>query len=143
MLISGGCRCGNISLSLSLDPAPAELPARTCSCSFCTTHDGVWTSYPPAALVVRIREPEHVTRHTFATGTAQFHICDKCGAVPVVTSRIDGRLYAVVNVNALKDIEPLLLRHAPANFDGESEEARIARRRKNWIADVELTGSAA
>jgi len=142
MLISGGCRCGNISLALTLDPAPAELPARTCSCSFCTTHDGVWTSYPPAALAVLIRDPERVTTHTFATGTAQFHICSECGAVPVVTSRIDGRLYAVVNVHALKDIEPLVLRHASANFDGENEQARIARRRQNWIADVEFVDAA-
>jgi len=138
MRISGGCRCGNISLVLTLEPAPAELPARACSCSFCMTHDGVWTSYPSGTLKVNVREPELVSTHSFATGTAQFHICGKCGAVPVVTSRIDGHLYAVVNVHALRDIEPVVLRHASANFDGESEEARLARRRKNWIAEVEF-----
>ena len=138
MRISGGCRCGNISFVLTLEPAPAELPARACSCSFCTTHDGVWTSHPSGVLKVNLREPERVSIHTFATGTAQFHICGACGAVPVVTSRIDGRLYAVVNVNAFGDIGSVALRSGSANFDGESEEARLARRRRNWIADVEF-----
>lgn len=140
MIISGSCRCGNISLALTLLPAPAELPARTCSCSFCTTHDGVWTSYPSGALKVRFRDAGKVANHTFATGTAQFHVCSDCGDVPVVTSRIDGRLHAVVNVNAFRDTAPLVFRHAAANFDGESEAARIARRRQNWIADVEIMG---
>jgi len=59
--------------------------------------------------------------------------------VPVVTSRIDGRLYAVVSVNAFEDVDPSLLRRAPANFDGEGEGSRLARRERNWIADVKFT----
>jgi len=61
-----------------------------------------------------------------------------CGIVPVVTSRIDGRLYAVVSVNAFQDVDPALLRRAAAKYDGESESARLARRKLNWIADVEV-----
>jgi hypothetical protein len=30
------------------------------------------------------------------------------------------------------------LRRAPASFDGETEENRLARRQKNWIANVEF-----
>jgi hypothetical protein len=56
--------------------------------------------------------------------------------VPVVTSRIDGCLYAVVSVNAFENVEPALLRRAPATFEGESEQARLSRRKRNWIADV-------
>ena len=44
MLIHGKCHCGNISFSLTWEPDPGEIPARACTCSFCTKHGGVWTS---------------------------------------------------------------------------------------------------
>lgn len=75
--------------------------------------------------------------YAFGTKTAQFHICTQCGVVPVVTSRIEGRLYAAVNANTFEGIESSLLLHASASFEGESEAARLARRKRNWIAHVE------
>jgi hypothetical protein len=63
--------------------------------------------------------------------------------VPLVTSRIDDRLYAVVSVNAFEGVEPSLLRRSPTTFDGENEGARLARRKRNWIADVEYVESSA
>ena len=137
MLISGRCHCGNISFALDWRPEPREIPARACTCTFCTKHGGVWTSCPTGALKVAVEEPSLVSRYAFGTRTAEFHICSACGVVPVVTSRIDGRLYAVVNVNAFEGLDPSLLRRAPASFDAESEAARLARRKRNWIADVE------
>jgi hypothetical protein len=136
MLIRGRCHCGNISFSLAWEPDPATIPARACSCSFCTKHGGVWTSNPAGALVVTVEEPARVSRYEFGTKTAQFHICARCGVVPVVTSRIDGRLYAVVSVNAFENVEPALLARAPASFDGEGADSRLARRKRSWIADV-------
>ena len=65
-------------------------------------------------------------------------MCTACGVVPVVTSRIDGRLYAVVSVNAFENVERALLRPAPATFEGENEQARLSRRKRNWIADVQF-----
>ena len=44
MLITGRCHCGNISFALDWQPEPTDIPARACSCSFCTKHGGVWTS---------------------------------------------------------------------------------------------------
>jgi hypothetical protein len=136
MRISGRCHCGNISFGLAWNPDPSEIPARACGCSFCRKHGGVWTSNPRAALEVEIGDPELVSQYAFGTGTALFHICTRCGVVPVVTSVIDTRTYAVVNVNAFDGVDPSLLRHAAANFDGEDEPARLARRQRNWIADV-------
>lgn len=137
MLISGSCHCRNISFALNWEPEPSEIPARACTCSFCTKHGGVWTSCPTGSLKVTIRDPALVSKYAFGTETAEFHICSTCGIVPVVTSRIDGRLYAVVSVNALEGVTPSLLRCASATFEEESEEARLARRQRNWIADVE------
>ncbi len=136
MLIRGKCHCGNISFSLTWEPDPAEIPVRACTCSFCAKHGGVWTSNPGGALEVLVKDPSLVTKYAFGTGTAEFHICARCGAVPVVTSRIDGHVYAVVSVNAFEGIDQSLLRRASASFDGEVVESRLARRKRNWIAAV-------
>ena len=139
MLISGQCRCGNISLNLEWLPDPSRIPAWVCSCSFCQAHKGVWTSSSSAKLQVQINNPTLLTRHTFGTRTADFLICKQCEDIPVVTSEIDGRLYAVVNVHALHGIPPTLLKHFQSDFEGESVEERTNRRRQNWISNVTVT----
>ncbi|MGH8282325.1 MAG: GFA family protein [Gammaproteobacteria bacterium] len=143
MLIHGKCHCGNIAFSLVWEPDPIEIPARACTCSFCTRHGGAWTSNPNGALEIVIKESSLVSRYTFGTKTAEFLICVRCGVVPLVTSRVDGHLYAVVNVNTFEDVDQLLLSHAPVNVDGEGEASRLARRKRNWIANVRYieTGS--
>jgi len=138
LLIHGKCHCGNIAFTLAWEPDPAEIPARACTCSFCAKHGGVWTSHPAGALKVVVEDPSLVSRYQFGTRTATFHICARCGVVPVVTSRIDDRLYAVVSVNAFEGVDPSLLRRASASFDGESEETRLARRKRNWIAKIDF-----
>ena len=79
-----------------------------------------------------------VSTYTFGTGTAQFHICSRCGVVPVVTSQLDGRRYAVVNVNAFEGVDPALIRPSPVTFEDESTDVRLVRRKRNWIANVEF-----
>jgi len=143
MLISGTCHCGNISFALDWKPEPSQIPARACICSFCAKHGGVWTSCPTGSLKVAVNEPALVSRYAFGTKTAQFHVCSRCGTVPLVTSRIDGRLYAVVSVNAFEGVAPSLLRRSPATFDAEDEAARLARRKRTWIADVDYPESGA
>jgi hypothetical protein len=88
---------------------------------------------------VRVRDSARVSRYAFGTKTAEFHVCVDCGVVPLVTSLIDRRVYAVVSVNAFDDVEASRLRRTPASFDGESEGDRLARRQRNWIGQVEFT----
>jgi hypothetical protein len=142
MAIRGRCHCGNISFALTWDPDPAEIPARACDCSFCVKHGGVWTSNPSGSLRVLVNDPALVSIYAFGTKTADFHVCTRCGIVPVVTSRLDGRLYAVVSVNAFEDVAPSRLRRAPASFEGENEDSRLVRRKRNWIPDVEFSRQA-
>jgi hypothetical protein len=143
MHIQGSCHCGNISFELAWDPEPTEIPARACGCSFCAKHGGVWTSNPAGSLTVNVREATHVSKYSFGTSTALFHICSRCGIVPVVTSEIDDHLYAVVSVNAFNNVPQSLLRRSPADFDGESVESRLARRKRGWIANVRFLTSGA
>jgi hypothetical protein len=140
MLINGACHCGNISFTLEWLPAPSEIPARACGCSFCTKHGGVWTSTPTGALKIKVKEQASVSRYGFGTRTAEFHVCCRCGVVPVVTSEIAGRLYAVVNVNTFEAVEASLLRRSSANFDGEGTDSRLERRARNWIGRVQFVG---
>jgi hypothetical protein len=141
MLISGACHCGNISFRLDWQPEPAEIPARACSCSFCTKHGGVWTSCPTGSLTVSVRDPKHVSVYAFGTKTAEFHVCSACGIVPVVTSTIEGKVYAVVSVNAFDNVQPEVLRRGSVSFDGEGTGDRLARRERNWISRVEFRSS--
>lgn len=138
MRIQGSCHCGNIAFELDWTPEPASIPARACSCTFCTKHGGVWTACPGGALRVRIADPALVSTYAFETRTADFHVCARCGAVPVVTCTIDGRLHAVVNVNTFDNVPAAMLARAPVSFDGESAADRLARRRRNWIGTVEF-----
>src|SRR6516162_10820838 len=57
-------------------------------------------------LTVSVEDRTRVSKYAFGTKTAEFHVCTGCGVVPVVTSRIDGCLYAVVSVNAFENVEP-------------------------------------
>ena len=141
MLIRGQCHCGNISFELDWEPRPESIPARACTCSFCRKHGGVWTSNPSATLRIAVANDALVSRYAFGTRTAEFLVCSRCGVIPAVTSQIDGRLYAVVNVNTFENVDPAIVRRAPSNFEGEDTETRLARRTRVWIADVDYTAA--
>jgi len=139
MLITGKCHCGNIAFDLQWEGDAPEIPARACACSFCVKHGGVWTANPAASLAVTVRDPTLVSKCLFGTRTATFHVCSCCGAVPLVTSEIDSHTYAVVNVNTFENVDPSQLRRGAVDFEGEDVESRLARRKRNWIADVRMT----
>ena len=136
--IEGRCHCGNIRFSFELPHSGSKISVRACSCTFCRKHGGVYTSHPKGRLSVEIADPTRATRYRFGTETADFHVCRQCGAVPVVTSEISGRLHAVVNVNCFENMKSDDFAQAVADFEGESTELRLARRQRNWIAQVEI-----
>jgi hypothetical protein len=133
MRIEGRCHCGNISYVLDWPGDGAAIPVRACGCSFCTKHGAAWTSHRDAALTAAVRDPALVSTYRFGTGTAEFHVCARCGIAPLVTSAIDGRLYAVVNANTFEGFDPSALVRSATSFDGEGAGERLARRKRNWI----------
>ena len=138
MLIRGKCHCGNIAFDLDWPDDTPMIPARACDCTFCAKHGGVWTSNPRSALTVTVRELASMDEYAFGTRTAAFHVCARCGVVPFVTSDVDGHRYAVVNVNTFENVDSASLQRSAASFDAEDVDARLARRRRNWIADVRI-----
>jgi hypothetical protein len=139
MVIHGSCHCQNVRFALDWTPDPLEIPARACGCTFCVKHGGVWTSHPAGRLRVMVRDPQHIRAYRFGTKTAEFQVCAGCGVAPLVTCTIDGRVHAVVSVNAFDDVDAARLKRVSASFDGESAGDRLARRQRNWIGDVEIS----
>jgi hypothetical protein len=134
--IHGSCHCGNIRFDLDWpDPGP-DIPVRACGCSFCRKHGGVWTSNPGGRFRLQIADGARVNPYRFGTESADFHICASCGAVPIVTCTMGGARYAVVNANAFDNVDRAELAQAAANFEGESMDDRLARRRRNWTPEA-------
>ncbi len=102
--IHGSCHCGNIRVTLDWPGSGPAIPVRACSCGLCTKHRAAWTSHPDGRFYLRIDDHSRVTRYRFGTKTADFHVCATCGAIPIVTSTIEGIRYAVFNVNTFDDI---------------------------------------
>ena len=141
MQIEGKCHCGNIRYVLGWPGDAATIKIRACSCTFCRKHGGSWTSHRAAELIAKVDDASLVSKYSFGTGTADFHVCSRCGAVPFVTSTIDDHLYAVVNVNTLEGVDPSSLTRAATNFDGESTAERLERRKRNWIQNVRIAAA--
>jgi hypothetical protein len=113
--IDGSCHCGNISFEFVWPDADPTIPVRACGCSMCTKHRGVWTSHPLGRFRLRIGDDTKVTRYRFGTRTAR---------------------YAVVNVNTFDNVDRSQLVESATDFEGESTESRLARRRRNWTPEA-------
>ena len=140
MRLKGRCHCGNIDYTLEWPAAQRSIPVRACGCTFCTKHGGRWTSHREARLTARLEDTALVSQYRFGTKTADFYVCARCGAVPFVTSTIEGTLYAVVNVNSFEGVDRALPVESSTNFDGEGTGERLDRRKRNWIPDVTIAG---
>ena len=139
MNIEGKCHCGNITYVLRWPGEDAEIPVRACGCTFCTKHGGTYTSHPDGELAAVVHDEALVSRYEFGTGTAEFHVCSRCGVVAFVTSLIEGNLYAVVNVNSFEGVDPSRFSRAATDFDGETTASRLDRRKRIWIPSVAIT----
>ena len=137
--IEGSCHCRNIHFVLLWPASDPEIPVRQCGCTFCVKHGGSWTSNRSAELVAEVDAPSSVSKYRFGTTTASFFVCSICGVVPFVTSQIDDSLYAVVNVNSFDNVDTSLLSCSSTNFDGEDNDERLERRRRNWIPNVQIS----
>jgi hypothetical protein len=134
--IHASCHCGNIRLTFGWpDPRPS-IPVRACGCSMCTKHRAAWTSHPDGRFRLLIGDPSRVAQYRFGTKTADFHVCLMCGVLPVVTCVIEGARYAVLNVNTFDDVDRSQLVETATNFEGETNENRLARRRRNWTPEA-------
>jgi hypothetical protein len=139
--IEARCHCGNIRLTLDWPDAGLAIAVRACGCSFCCKHGAAWTSHPRGRFRLKVNDPTRITAYRFGTETADFHVCASCGVVPIVTCLIDSARYAVFNVNTFEGVDSAQLVAAATNFEGETTENRLARRRRNWMREADGVGA--
>ena len=130
--LNGSCHCGNIRVTLDWPDSGKTIPVRACSCSMCTKHRAVWTSHPDGRFHLTVADGFQVKIYRFGTRTADFHVCLTCGVVPIATCMIEGMQYAVINVNTFDDVARADLVESATDFEGETTDNRLARRRRNW-----------
>lgn len=134
--LMGRCHCGNIEFHFYTDLVVAELPVRVCTCTFCIKHAARYTSAPAGQIKVVIHESKFLSRYRHGTGTADFLVCARCGVSPLVLCSINGELYATVNINALEDIAMFTQAGKFVEYDGETQQQRLARRKNSWVSKV-------
>jgi len=134
--IDASCHCGTIRVALDWPAAAATIAARACGCGLCRRHGAAWTSHPDGRFRLLISEAARVSAYRFGTHTADFHVCLTCGIVPIVTCTIEGARYAVFNVNAFDNVERSQILTGASDFEGESTDNRLARRRRNWTPEA-------
>ena len=126
------CHCGNIRLEFDSELAPEALSLRACGCSFCRSHGSRTTTDPKGRVRIEVSDPEALSRYSFALATAEFYICRNCGAYMGAFFDDGDKSYATLNTRYFEDAALITQAPAPTNYDGESAEARRARRRLNW-----------
>jgi hypothetical protein len=135
--IHGSCHCGNIRFTFDRPGAAGDtIPVRACGCTLCRKHNAAWTSHPEGRFSLHIEDKGRVTPYQFGTKTADFHLCQTCGVIPIVTSTLDGNRYAVVNVHSFDNVDRSRLDESPTDFDGEGIDDRLARRKRNWTPEA-------
>ena len=133
---SGGCHCGNIHVRLRHSKPPEDNPVRTCTCSFCRSHNPRMISDPAGLLEVSADDWSLVELYSFGTRTADFLICRRCGVFIAAVSDLETAPCAVVNVNCLDDRTRFTAPATMHEFQGETFEARTSRRAANWMPAV-------
>jgi hypothetical protein len=133
---AGGCHCGNIHVALRLSKPPEQNPVRTCTCSFCRSHDPRMISDPAGLLEISADDWSLVEFYRFGTRTADFVICHRCGVFIASISDLETAPCAVVNVNCLDDRASFTASATMHEFQGETLEARTSRRAANWMPAV-------
>ena len=71
-------------------------------------------------------------RYRFATASADFLICRRCGVYVGALMQAEGAWFAIANLNTIEGREALQPVSQPMVYDGEDEAARRGRRSARW-----------
>ena len=128
---TGGCHCGNITVTFTTDKDPAEISPRACQCSFCRKHPTRALSDNAGHIALRVKDAGALGRYRFGLKVGDYVFCKNC-AVYVSAYMEDGdTAWANVMANAMDD------RNAwgpdqPIEYGGEDEAGKRERRRHSW-----------
>jgi hypothetical protein len=129
----GRCHCGNIEVDFETAVAPHEIEIRACQCSFCRKHGSRAAADPAGMLTIRARDETKMNRYRFGLETAEYLVCRACGVYVAAITIGESALRGIVIVNALDESSLFTRAHVTVDFDAESREGRVARRRARWM----------
>ena len=129
--LEAACHCGNIRVAIDWSAAWPAIPVRACGCDFCRKHAARWTSDPNGAFRLMMADAAGSSCYRFGSHTADFHVCGRCGVIPIVTSLLEGRRYAVFNANTFVAVDGTRFVETATDFEAETLAERLARRRRN------------
>ncbi len=128
----GGCHCGAIEVRVRLTRPAAEVPVRSCACSFCRAHGTRTVSDPMGQADLRA-DWQGVTKYRFGSHTADYLLCRRCGVyIGAVCDTATGRR-CVINTRCLRDRAAFTQQAVHPDYDQETVEDRLARRARNWM----------
>ena len=131
MIFEGSCHCGAVKATFETALSTDAIEVRADQCSFCTTRDVKTVSDPSGKLTLRF-SGAGAHPYRFGHKTADFWICNTCGAFVAATTEIAGQLFGVLNVAGV-GIGALASRDAkPVDFASEDTASRTARRAARW-----------
>ncbi len=129
----GRCHCGNIEVTFESEKSPEELAVRACGCSFCRGHGARTTTDRQGSARIEVADASRLSRYRFGLETADFLVCGDCGAyMGALFEDDDGRSWTTLNTRYFERPEAYAANPGPVDYEGESAEARRARRREMW-----------
>jgi hypothetical protein len=129
--LTGSCHCGAIRATLHPSRPATELQVRACQCSFCTRHGAKTVSDPAGRCRFEI-DGAALSWYQFETRTGMSLICNRCGMYAGVMIEDGDNVWSVLNVRGLAIAEFKDRAAEPKDYEGETAEHRIARRKATW-----------
>ena len=133
---SGSCHCGNIEVRLRLSKRPEDSYLRACACAFCRSHSTRTVADVGGLVELRANDWSLVEPYRFGSRPADYLVCRRCGVYVAAICETTAGTRAVVNVNCLDDRAAFTAQPAVSEYDGESTDARLARRAVKWMPAV-------
>jgi hypothetical protein len=134
--MKGGCHCGNVAVDFEPSVDPRTLPLRACGCTFCRRHGARTTADPGGRIRIEIADEGGLSRYRWGLATADFLVCKRCGVYVAAVLTEGSRSWATVNTLVFDDQAPFEREAVSVSYEGESAEARVARRKKAWTPIV-------
>lgn len=126
------CHCGNIVALFDTALSFEVLGVRECKCSFCQKHKALYITDPQGKLSITVNSQSELNQYSFATKTIEFLVCRTCGVCIAATFLDEGKRYGVLNARTFDDTLLQLPEARFMDYDTETTEERVRRRRTYW-----------
>lgn len=98
-VLTGGCRCGKVTLLVHLSAEPKSYSPRACDCDFCRMHDAAYISDSSGSVVVQTETMSNLQFVQQGNELAEFIFCINCEQLLGVR----WQQFGSVNVRVLPD----------------------------------------